>query len=70
MRDLTVQIRCPGCGRTLQVKVRDMVPGRVRHCGCGCVIRFDGDDGRKVQREIDQMERELKKLSRTISFRL
>jgi hypothetical protein len=32
------------------------------------VIEFKGDDGRKAQRAFDKLEKELKKLDRTLRF--
>jgi hypothetical protein len=35
-----------------------MVPGRTKTCPyCGYLFRFSGDDGRRVQRELDKQER-------------
>jgi len=70
MKDLNIDVRCPNCGRTMRVRMRDMVPGRSRRCICGCQIRFEGNDGRKVQRALEDVEREIKKLSRTIRIKL
>jgi hypothetical protein len=70
MKDLTTTIRCPNCNRTLYVKVKEMVPGRTKSCICGFVIRFQGDDGRKVQRELDKLERQLKRMNRKIRIKL
>ena len=65
MKDLTANIQCPNCHRSMQVKVKEMVPGRHKNCPyCRTVITFSGDDGRKMQRELDKFQRTLKKLGR------
>jgi len=66
MRDLETEIRCPKCNRTLRVKVKEMVPGRTKVCVCGFQIQFTGDDGRKVQRAMDKLERQMKRLGRRL----
>ncbi len=65
MKDLTTKIQCPNCHRSIQIKVKEMVPGRHKNCPhCRTVIAFSGDDGRKIQRELDKFQRTLKKLGR------
>jgi len=64
MRDLVVEITCPKCSRKLKVKLRSMVPGRSKHCICGCEVRFSGDDGSRIQRELDALARRLRQLGR------
>jgi hypothetical protein len=68
MRNLTASLTCPNCGRTVTVKIKEVIPGRSKRLQCGCTITFAGDDGRKVQRELDNLERELKKLNRKLRF--
>lgn len=63
--DLEAKLKCPACGRQLTIKVRAMVPGRSTSCpSCHAPISFAGDDGRKPQRALDDLQRALKKLSR------
>lgn len=64
MQDLTAEINCPSCNRKVRIKVRDMVPGRSKRLSCGCTIRFSGDDGRQVQRALDDLRRQLHGLSK------
>ena len=70
--DLKHNIKCPSCSRAVMVYVREMVPGaskRCPHCRAG-VIRFAGDDGRRAQRSLNDLERSLKNLGGTIKIRL
>lgn len=70
MKDLTADIECLGCGHKVTIKVREMVPGRTKNCPyCAAKFRFTGDDGRKVQRGLDDLERQLRKLSRKLTIR-
>lgn len=60
---LTMDIECPGCKRNVKVRVEEMRPGGRKRCACGSVLKFEGDDGRKAQRALDDFEKSLKKLS-------
>ena len=63
--ELKSSFSCPKCGYQLSIKVRDMIPGRSQACPkCHTPIRFEGDDGRKAQRAMDDLQNALKKLSR------
>ena len=65
MRDLTAKLQCPNCHHSVQIKVKEMVPGRTKNCPfCGTQFNFTGDDGRKVQRALDDFNRTLKRLGR------
>lgn len=57
--ELKTDITCPQCHRKLPVRVAEMVPGRERKCGCGLTIKFKGDDGRKAQKALDDLQRSL-----------
>jgi hypothetical protein len=55
----------PNCHRSIQIKVKEMVPGHMKNCSfCGAQFNFTGDDGRKVQRALDDLNRTLKSLGR------
>ena len=69
MADLTTEIRCPKCNRKLSINVKEMVPGHAKYCTCGCEIRFSGDDGRKAQQALDDLERKLRRVSRQLRGR-
>lgn len=69
MQDLTAEINCPSCNRKVRIKVRDMVPGRSKRLSCGCTIQFSGDDGRQVQRALDDLSRQLRRLSKKITIK-
>jgi uncharacterized C2H2 Zn-finger protein len=71
MTKLQVDLECPNCHREFKQKVDDMRPGESRRCPhCGTMIKFTGDDGRQVQRAIDDLERTLKNMSKTIKIKL
>lgn len=60
---LEADIICPSCKKKLKVKVADMRSGRITSCpSCRAEISFTGDDGRKAQRAIEDLERSLKKM--------
>lgn len=60
--ELKTEITCPQCRRKLPVRVAEMVPGREQKCVCGLTIKFKGDDGRKAQNAMDDLERTLKSI--------
>jgi transcription elongation factor Elf1 len=63
MHDLETDFECPNCKRKIKIKVKEMVPGQKKNCpSCGLVIRFSGDDGRKVQHALDDLHKKLKHL--------
>jgi hypothetical protein len=64
MRDIEANVTCPSCKRPIPIKVREMVPGTSRICphGCGATLRFSGDDGRKAQAALDDLERAFRRL--------
>lgn len=65
MKDLEAEITCPNCRRKMKIKVKEMIPGKMQKCpSCNMVIRFSGDDGRKMQRVLDDFQRTLKRIGR------
>lgn len=71
MAKLQFELECPNCHRKFKQKIEDMRPGRSRNCPyCGTVIEFTGDDGRKMQKAVDSLERSLKRASRIIRIKL
>lgn len=71
MAKLQFNLECPNCHRKFKQKVEGMRPGKSRHCPyCGTVIEFTGDDGRRVQKAVDDLERTLRRMSRTIKIKL
>jgi hypothetical protein len=58
MKDLETEISCPSCQRKIKIKVKEMIPGHTKNCpSCNLVIRFSGDDGRKAQRALDDLQK-------------
>jgi hypothetical protein len=71
MKDLYADMECPNCGRTVRIKIKDMVPGRSKDCPhCEAVFEFSGEDGRQAQRALDDFESQLERLSRELTIRL
>lgn len=66
MKDLETKVNCPGCGRPLNLKLKEMVPGRSKLCpsGCGATLQFSGGDGRKTQAALDELGRALRRFGR------
>lgn len=63
MNDLEFHIDCPICNRKLRIKVKEMVPGHSKKCPyCEGTIVFSGDDGRKVQQELDKLSRSIRNI--------
>jgi hydrogenase maturation factor HypF (carbamoyltransferase family) len=63
MDKLEIEIACPECNREFKQRVEDMRPGKSRKCpGCGVEIKFTGDDGRKAQKALDDLNKSLGKL--------
>lgn len=61
--ELEADIKCPDCKRSIKLKVKEMVPGTKKKCpSCGTGIPFAGDDGRKTQRALDDLEKGIKNL--------
>ena len=65
MKKLFLEVECPSCRRKIPIRVEEMVPGGSRRCpSCDATIRFGGDDGRRVQRALDDLERSINEISR------
>lgn len=63
MKKLEGTIQCPNCKRGIKIRVEEMVPGRSKKCpNCQTSIKFTGDDGRKAQEALDDLERTIKKM--------
>ena len=60
---LETEIECPTCRRKIKIKVEEMVPSKSKICNwCKTEIEFTGDDGRKIQKSLDDFEKNMKKL--------
>lgn len=58
-------IICPHCGAKNEFQLSDMHPGNSIPCvNCQNVFQFEGDDMRKAQKALDDLDKSLKKLSR------
>ena len=71
LKKLEADLECPNCHRKFKQRVADMRPGTSRRClGCGTIIEFAGDNGRQVQKAIDDLERSMKRILRNLKFKL
>ncbi len=71
MKKLQFDLQCPNCHRKFKQKVEDVRPGKSRRCPhCGTEIEFTGDDGRQVQKAVDDLNRTLKRKSKIIKIKL
>ncbi len=62
---LEVDIQCPNCRTKIKTRVETMRPGQKKTCHrCVSGITFTGDDGRKAQKAVDDIERKLKRMFR------
>ena len=69
MKKLDFDLDCPNCNRKFKQRVEDMRPGRTRKCPyCNLTIKFEGDDGRTIQRGLDDIERTLKQIEVGLKF--
>jgi len=71
MAKLQFGLVCPNCHRRFKQRVEGMRPGQSRRCPhCGTVINFTGDDGRRIQKAVDDLECTVKRMSRKIKIKL
>lgn len=67
---LECDIACPSCDQNFRQRVAEIRPRHSRTCPhCGTTIQWSGDDGATAQRALDKLEREMKKLPKTIELR-
>ncbi len=65
MKELEAEITCPSCHKGIKIKVKEMIPGHTKNCpSCGLTISFSGDDGRKAQKALDDLQKTLKSFGR------
>ena len=63
--DLEFDFKCLNCGHKMKIKVKEMYAGNTKTCRfCGCEIHFNGDDGRKAQRALEDLERTIKRFGK------
>ena len=61
---LTLPVECEECGHTWELPLEEAYPGQVVACPfCRVRIGIQGDDGRKLQREVDKLDKALAKIS-------
>ena len=62
--DIKIPVKCPSCGRTLELKAQSTAAGSTLKCSCGSTIRIAGDDQRGMQRAMDDLVRSIHKLGK------
>jgi len=69
--ELEIDIKCPGCSKEFKQKLRGMKPGAKTKCPhCKETITFKGDDLNKAQKALDNLERAIRGLNKTIEIKL
>ncbi|MCW7467799.1 hypothetical protein ND864_18920 [Leptospira levettii] len=59
---LDVDVTCANCKKKTKTKVEKLIPGKSMTCPhCNATIVFSGDDGRKIQKSMDDFLKKLKK---------
>ena len=68
MNELSIRMRCPGCGAHIDVKVGDLTPGAVKRCVyCGGKVQLRRDDDGRVEQAVIDLTRSLEELSRALT---
>ena len=70
MKDLNLDLTCPSCGRRHRRSFRSLGRGAQVRCSCGSIIKVQNDSFRQAQRQMDGLDRELKRLNRQLRIRL
>ena len=61
--EFDVNPECPSCNKEILMKVQELVPGTSIDCPhCNETIELTGDDGRKIKKELDNIEKSFKNL--------
>lgn len=69
--DIELDIPCPSCQKKFKEKARNIKAGNSKICPhCKKTIKYEGDDLSKIQKSLDDFERSLKKLSKTLNIKL
>ena len=63
--DLTIPVKCPACGRRIEVKARTASRGSKVRCTCGKgAVEFGDGGAAKVQRALDRLFKNLGRLGK------
>jgi hypothetical protein len=69
MKKLSFDLNCPNCNNKLKIRVDEMYPGNSKYCPyCNTLIQFTGDDGRKIEKSLDDLDKNIKKLNSKMKF--
>lgn len=62
--DQELSIDCPSCHRKIKRRLSQLRNGQSFRCACGQSIRIEGDGATKAKRELEKLERTLRRLGR------
>jgi len=60
---LEIEVQCPNCNRKISIPLSEIKPNNKKKCPyCRLEMTFTGDDLSKIEKEIKNFEKNLKKL--------
>lgn len=62
--DIDIPIDCPSCGRKIKKRLSQLGNGRSIHCSCGQRITVQGSGFSSFKRNLDQLDRTLKRFGK------
>lgn len=61
---LKADLKCPNCNKQFNMRVENLHPGNSYRCSnCHTTIQFTGDDGREVQKALDDLQKTIEGFS-------
>ncbi len=71
IKQIEIDINCPGCGNQLRERLANMKPGNSRSCtSCGTTLRYEGDDASEIERRLQRAIAHLEKACGEIRIEL
>jgi DNA-directed RNA polymerase subunit N (RpoN/RPB10) len=64
--EMKVPVKCDSCGRTMQKRFSEMNRNAELTCKCGATFRISGDDFQRAGKALDDFQKSIAKLGRTI----
>lgn len=69
VKDLEIEFSCPICYSEIKIKAKQMRSGNSTTCPyCKSNIQFTGDDGSKVQKSLNDFEKQISKINMKLKF--
>ena len=62
--DVDISIGCPSCNRKIKKRLSQLGHGRTHRCLCGQRITIEGSGATTVKRELEKLERTIRRLGR------